>query len=175
MTAPILSFDEIKTPQKFEALVAAFFGLKKSTKKQNITNVEVKSSGEGPDGGVDILVEFMFSDGISEFKRRWVIQCKFHTRSISPAMLSDNNIPCLIHSYGADGYLLICRENTTQKLKELFDRLNCECRFKYRYELWTGEMFKTQLLIADKQLKKQFFPQYYKNEELLRRKTKKIV
>jgi len=170
MKPPILSLDEIKTDKQFEELVAAYFRSRRSKKSSNIDRVDVNHSGVGPDGGKDILVDLQFSDGIGGFNRRWVVQCKYHNRNISPSTLNDNNIPTLIHSYNADGYLLICRKNPTSKLTALFDRLNQNCNFKYRYEVWSGPMFLSQLLIADEKIKKQFFPIYYSNEKMLEKK-----
>jgi hypothetical protein len=130
-------------------LVASYFKVLSKKKQSNIVNVEVKPSGVGPDGGSDILVQVKLSDTITEFTRTWVVQCKFHSSSISPQKLADINIPTLIHSYNASGYLLICKEKPTSKLTELFNRLTKNCHHKYRYEIWSGEIFKSQLLVVE--------------------------
>src|SRR5688572_16648713 len=99
-----IEFDEVPNWQTFENLVADYF---RSIKEQkNIVDITVDQSGEGPDGGRDILITFQISDTIAQFFRKWVVQCKFYDRPVSKAELADINIPTLIHEYGADGYLL---------------------------------------------------------------------
>jgi hypothetical protein len=159
-----LSFNEIKDGAHFEDLVVAYFNSKLIEPLSGISSVSGRHSGLGPDGGTDILIEFRLTDTISEFSRKWVVQCKFHSRNISPTSLNDNNIPSLIHSHNADGYLLICKEKPTVKLTNLFEQLNTNCKFKYRYTIWSGEVFKSQLLVAHDTVRKQFFPKFYKKE-----------
>jgi hypothetical protein len=152
---PELSFDEIKDGNQFEDLVVAYF--------RSLQNVfaDVKYSGVGTDGGRDILLEFTLTDGIKHFKRKWVVQCKFHKANISTNALSDINIPTLLASYNACGYLLICREKPTSKLTDLFERLNNDGKSTHCYEIWTGAIFKSQLLVIDNAVWKHFFPNYY--------------
>jgi hypothetical protein len=164
---PVLSFDEIKNGELFEDLVASYFKMLSRKSQSHIVNVDVKPSGIGPDGGSDILVKVKLTDSIADFSRVWVVQCKFHNRNISPQTLADINIPTLIHSYKASGYLLICKHKPTSKLTELFHRLGENCQHTYKYEVWSGEMFKTQLLVADEALRKQYFPKYYAEEQAL--------
>jgi hypothetical protein len=165
-----LTFGEIKNARLFENLIAAYFRSLKKATQSNIIHVEVKQSGIGVDEGKDILVDFMVTDNITEFKRRWVIQCKFHAANISPQKIADINLPTLIHSYKACGYLLICKTDPTSKLTKMFERLNADCQLNYRYEIWSGEEFIHKLLTADENIRKQFFPIYYKNEERLTKK-----
>ena len=80
-----------------------------------------------------------------QFERIWVVQCKFHIRDISTDKISDVNIPSLLHSYKANGYLLICRTRPTSKLTVLLERLEENCIFGYKYNCWTGETFKRRL------------------------------
>jgi hypothetical protein len=98
------------------------------------------------------------------FKRTWVIQCKFHESNISTNKIADINIPTLIHSYKAVGYLLICRKNPTSKLTQLFERLEKECTFGYKYQILTGERFISMLSASfneNEPLIRQFFPKYH--------------
>ncbi len=154
-----LSFDEILDGDHFEDLVAAYFEELKNEDDNNIAQVEVLKSGIGTDGGRDILVEFDLSDDIKMFKRKWVIQCKFHDSTISPAKINTINIPTLIHSYGASGYLLVCKTNPTSGLTELFERLNNECKYNYKYECWNGSQLLRKILLK-KELLQLFFPKY---------------
>ena len=156
-----LDFDNIKNGDHFEELVRTYFEKEKERKNNNISNVEVKKSGVGTDGGRDILVHFWVTDGIDSFKRTWVIQCKFRDKNISPSAINDINLPTLIHSYKASGYLLICRKKPTSKLTELFERLNSECKFDYTYKVWSGDQFIHQLLSSHDSIWQQFFPPYY--------------
>jgi hypothetical protein len=137
-----LSLDEITDWKLFEALAHAYFLKEKEVRTvRDIINIEIKKSGTGPDDGQDLILDILVTDGITEFKRKWVVQCKFYDEDIAPSHLYDDNIPTLIHSYGADGYLLICKRDPTAKLTRLFDRLNDKCTFKYSYQIWTGEQF----------------------------------
>ncbi len=163
-----LNFDEIRDGTHFEDLVAAYFKELKKGKKSNISNVRIKQSGVGTDGGRDILVEFDLYDEVVDFKRIWVVQCKFHESNISTLHINSINIPSLIHSYRASGYLLICKSNPTSGTTELFERLNDECKFKYHYECWTGEVFKSKLSVTEN-LHRHFFPAYHQFIENKRR------
>lgn len=152
-----LSFDEIKDDEQFEDLVIAFLEALREKDKVPLT---VKPSGTGTDGGRDILVKFTVDDNIEIFERTWVIQCKFHNSNISTDKINDINIPTLIHSYNASGYLLICKKRPTSKLTELFERLETNCSFNYKYKIWSGEQFINRILSHEKLLQ-QFFPKYY--------------
>ena len=110
-----LTFDEIEDDKVFEQLTASYFRELKEIPDNSITNVLVHETGEGTDGGRDILIEFDLSDDIKVFKRRWVIQCKFREDSVSPSHLKSINIPTLIHSYNAQGYLL-CKTSAKSEL-----------------------------------------------------------
>jgi hypothetical protein len=161
----ILSFDEIKDGQQFENLVVSYFENLNKLKNLAITEIRVESSGVGTDGGRDILVHTRTKDMIPLFfKRTWVIQCKFHESNISTNKIADINIPTLIHSYKAVGYLLICRKNPTSKLTQLFERLEKECTFGYKYQILTGERFISMLSASfneNEPLIRQFFPKYH--------------
>lgn len=152
-----ITFDEISDWHQFESLVAAYFELLKE-EDNNVVNVDVKPTGVGSDGGRDILVAFLVSDSIVSFQRR-VVQCKFQEQAVSNSDLRNVNIPTLIHEYGADGYLLVCKGAVSSKVTEMFERLNAECRFKYQYTIWEGEQFRKRLLFKHS-LIKQFFPEY---------------
>jgi hypothetical protein len=162
-----ITFDEISDWRQFESLVAAYFHLLKD-EENNIVEVEVRPSGIGNDAGRDILVIFRVTDSIFPFDRKWVVQCKFKERSVSKSDLNDVNIPSLIHEYGADGYLLVCKGNVSSKVTEMFEGLNDQCRFKYRYEIWQGEQFRSRLLLKYS-LIKQFFPEHDEFLELKNR------
>ncbi len=154
-----LDFKDIPSGEKFEDLVASYFEDLKN-EANNISSVEVRPSGIGTDGGRDILVNFTVTDGIFDFKRKWVIQCKFRNNNISTNDINDINIPSLIHSYNASGYLLIIKQKPTSKLTDLFERLNDNCKLKYKYVIWSGEQFK-KLIITNPVILKQYFTDFY--------------
>ncbi|WP_298507461.1 restriction endonuclease [uncultured Kordia sp.] len=156
-----IDFDEIKDGEHFEDLTIAYFEEEKHT-KGDIIDIGIRPSGTGTDGGRDILISFKVTDGIKSFDRIWIIQCKFWNRNISTNEISDINIPSLIHSYNADGYLLICRKKPTAKLTEHFEKLNDNCKFNYNYLIWSGEQFKRLLGKSPENILAQFFPKYYK-------------
>lgn len=161
MAHEIIKFSEIRDYKQFEDLAAAYFRHLKSEPDNNIVSVFVEPSGEGTDGGRDIFVTFKVDDGIMEFERKWVVQCKFHDESVNKAHLSTVNIPSLIHQFNADGYLLICKNGATSKLTDMFEDLRKRCRFGYKYLIWTGSDFAASIMNA-KPLHRQFFPKYFR-------------
>jgi hypothetical protein len=156
-----IEFDEIPNWQAFEDLVADYFrGIRD---QKNITEITVEQTGEGADGGRDILVTFQLTDSIILFKRKWVVQCKFYDKSVSKRELSDINIPTLIHEYEANGYLLVCKGNVTSTVSTSFESLRNKCKMGYSYMIWTGNQFKDQLYIQPiKPLIQKHFPEYYR-------------
>lgn len=158
-----LDFNEIANGAQFEDLVVSYFEDLRNEGGHDITNIEIKPSGTGTDGGRDILVTFQISDFLSSFERKWVVQCKFWNADISPAALANDNIPTLLYSYGATGYLLFCKQRPTSKLTQLFERLEVECRLKNKYMIWSGEQFKRVILAkSEPTILRQYFPRYYK-------------
>lgn len=171
---PELTFEEIKDWSQFEELVAAFFRSLKNTGGTNITDVDVKPSGIGADGGKDILVDFYVSDYIRQFKRTWVVQCKFIEEAVSPSKLIGVDIPTLVHSHNACGYLLVCKNRPSAGVTELFTRLNNQTtHFKYEYLIWSGEEFREKLLLATPIIHQQFFPKYFRELNILANKAEK--
>ncbi len=155
-----IEFDEISNWQMFEDLVADYF--KEIKEERNIKDITVEASGEGADGGRDILVTFQITDFIITFERKWVVQCKFYQQLVSKAHLSTINIPTLIHEYNADGYLLVCRGNVTSGVSNMFENLREKCKMGYSYIYWTGSDFTTQLYVQPPQpLIQKYFPEYY--------------
>ncbi len=150
-----LSFDEIKDGDIFEDLVVS---LLEDQWGKAITNVQ--QSGKGTDGGRDILLTLTQPDISGHFERKWVIQCKFHKNNISTDKIADINIPTLLHSYGAVGYLLVCRSKPTSKLTDLFERLEKECIFGRSYKIWSGEQVKS-FLLRNEPILQQYFPKYF--------------
>jgi len=130
--------DDIKNWQEFEDLVKHYFEDIHIMSKNGVDSVTVQSSGEGADAGRDLFVIFRSDDSVIEYERKWVIQCKFYARSVSPSDLSDTNIPGLIHQYGAEGYLLICKNNVTSGTVRMSENWRKNCKFGYRYQFWTG-------------------------------------
>ena len=159
-----LSISEIRDWRQFEDLVAAYFRGLVDYPGNNIADVDVKPSGDGADGGRDIIVDLLISDDIKTFKRTWIVQCKFHTRPISPAEINEINIPSLIHSYRGDGYLLICSSRPTSGITNLFERLNEKCKDGYLYECWNGTQFLKKLLYRE-DIHSLFFPNYFRYVE----------
>ncbi len=165
-----LTFDEIKDDKIFEDLTAEYFRELQNSSDNNITSVEIKASGEGTDGGRDILIEFNISDDIKVFSRKWVIQCKFREDAVSTSHLKSINIPTLIHSYNAQGYLLICKNRPTSGVTELFERLNEKCKDNYHYECWNGSQFLKKILLKE-EVQKLFFPKYYNHVQSFKSKV----
>jgi hypothetical protein len=112
-----MKFDlkEIEDWQEFEDMVAEYFRQIKSD-DNNVTEVVVQPTGNGSDGGRDILVTFDVNDSVHSFERKWVIQCKFHEGILKEREMSTINIPGKIHEYGANGFLLVvCKRSCSCK------------------------------------------------------------
>jgi hypothetical protein len=158
-----LSFDEIKDESRFESLVTAYFGNLK-THKSAISQISVQSAGVGANSGWNLLVHTSTRDVIPlSFNRTWVVRCKFQKADISTNKIADINIPTLIHAHKAVGYLLVCNQRPTLKLIQLFNRLEKECTFGYRYQIISGEQLLLQLTSFEdnEPIIRQFFPKYY--------------
>lgn len=155
-----VSYDEITDGNHFEDLVVAYFRDIWEDENNSIIGVESNRSGVGPDGGVDIIITFLIKDDIRFFKRKWIVQCKFVDKNISPSAINNINIPTLIHSYKASGYLLICKHNPTSSLTNLFARLNEKCIHNYQYECWNGTHFIQKLKVREN-LIPLFFPKHH--------------
>lgn len=166
-----ISFDEIENHVQFEDLAVSYFEELKKDQRNNISEIEVFPSGIGTDGGRDIILKIRTTDGLFGFERKWVVQCKSHDRAISTDEIADINIPSLIHSYHAVGYLLICRQKPTSKLTTLLENLSKECKFSYYYKCWYGEPFLNKLLDHQKTIQK-YFPKYWKYLTMMKAKQK---
>ena len=136
-----VDLNEIKDWREFEDLIADFFRKQYQIEKNSVTSVLVEPSGKGADGGRDLLVTFKFNDSVVDFERKWVVQSKFYDKTVSKSHIADVNIPTLIHEYGADGYILICKGDVSSKLTEMFENLRKNCRFGYQYSVWSGSQF----------------------------------
>lgn len=156
-----LSLNEIKTWQKFEDLVSGYFIQVKDDQEFDVSNVIVSPSGEGADGGRDILVEMTTNDSIRSFVRKWVVQCKFYTQSVGKKHLSDINIPSILHEYGADGYLLVCKNGVTKQVSDMFEGFNKNCWANRSYQIWSGSELLRRLILKN-DLLKVYFPRYSK-------------
>ncbi len=161
-----LDFAEISDWREFENLIAAYF--REVEREKNIIDIQVDPSGIGPDGGRDILITFQMTDSIIPFVRKWVVQCKFYDRVISKADLATINIPSLVHEYGADGYLLICKGDVSSTVTDMFENLRRECALGYSYMIWTGDQLKRMLTVKPT-LFATYFPEF---NEFLESKSK---
>jgi hypothetical protein len=163
-----LSFDEIVDWREFESLVASYFRELKEI-NTNVVDVKVQPSGEGNDGGRDILVTVQLTDSFTTFTRTWVVQCKFNGKPVGKSILSAHNIPTVIHQHGASGYLLVCKGDVSSRLSDMFEDLNKNCTFKYCYDYWNGEQFKDRIETRPNILRR-YFPKF--NRALERRQKK---
>ncbi len=154
-----LSLDEIPDWQNFQQLVCGYFHAVKQDKEFNVDDVEVAVTGDGSDGGRDILVTLNVNDSINTFKRIWVVQCKFHNANISKSDLNDYNIPSLLHEYGAHGYLLVCRNSVTSPVSRMFEGLKANCPYKRSYAFWTGDDLLQRVRLKNN-LIDHFFPKH---------------
>ncbi len=154
-------FSELKSDgAKFHSMMEAYFReLNTDESLVNVLKVTPTPTSIGTDLGQDILVTFEMEDSIKSFTRKWVVQCKFHNKNISPKEILSVNIPSLIASHGANGYLLLCRKYPTSGTAELFKNLAKETPFGY--EIWTGDVIASKLIPRADTLLKQFMPKQY--------------
>lgn len=154
-----LDFSEIKDWKEFEDMIAEYFRQIKA-EGNHVIDVAVEQSGNGPDGGRDIIVTLRINDSIQSFERKWLIQCKFHSGILKESELSTINIPGKIHEYGADGFLLITKEEVHSNITKMFENFRENCRLHYSYDIWNGNNLKTRLQEKNKLLQR-YFPEYY--------------
>lgn len=155
-----LPIDEIEDGYKFQQIVAEYFRSLKSEKHDfQIADIHVEDNGVGGDDGCDILVEFHFEDVIGRHCHRWVIECKSQKKAVSLEDISTNNLETILKAKSANGYLLICKNDATAKLKRIFADLNSNGTSKY--VIWNGgELW--HRLIKRLSLLQAFFPDYYR-------------
>lgn len=154
-----IDFSEIEAWEAFEDLAADYFREIRYIEGNSLSEVKVEPSGLGPDGGRDILLTFRIDDSIAPFERKWVVQCKFYDK-LSKSHLDKINIPTLIEEYGANGYLLICKNSVNVGVTNSFDNLRNKCRRGYQYEVWNGSHFKNRLYKTER-LHEHYFPSFF--------------
>jgi hypothetical protein len=138
--------------KKFQSIVQDYFEeLKNHEKYPTITKVKAIQSGSGSDKGKDVIVDLEIEDSVFNHKIRWIVQCKCYKGNVRPKDLYGVNIPTLVHSHNATGYLLVCKNGVTNDVVDLFDKLSKDCKMDYKYVIWTGEEFlkKIQLIKWD--------------------------
>lgn len=160
MEAVPLSFDEIRDWEQFQELVAAYFKACREDNSLNVAEVTARVTGRGPDGGCDVEVITRLVDVLQSIERKWVVQCKFHSGTVGLSEMASVNIPTLLHSHGAHGFLLICRGSVSSKLTDQFKALNEECANGRCYSCWTGEEF-IQRIRSKPTLIEHFFPKHH--------------
>lgn len=163
-----LSFDEIKDADQFEDLTAAYFRLLHN-EHNAVKEILVDQSGKGTDGGVDVSIKVKVNDGLINFNRNWIIQCKFYEGTVSPSKMATINIPSLVHSHQAVGYLLVCKNGVTSGLTDLFRNLNRDCTFGYAYTIWKGDEFLKRIRFHHSLLES-FFPEFWAEYQTLKAK-----
>lgn len=154
-----LSFDEIFDADQFEDLTAAYFRLLHN-EHNAVKEILVDQSGKGIDGGVDVSIKIKVNDGLINFNRVWIIQCKFYEGPVSPSKLASINIPSLVHSHNAVGYLLVCKNGVTSGVTDLFKNLNRDCKFGYAYKIWKGDEFLKRIRYHQSLLES-YFPEFW--------------
>ncbi len=154
-----IDFSEIEDWEAFEYLAADYFREIGYLEDNNLTEVKVEPSGQGPDGGRDILLTFRVYDSIVPFERKWVVQCKFY-ENLLKSHLDKIHISTLIEEYGAIGYLLICKNSVNVGVTNTFENLKNKCKRGFQYEIWEGNHFKHRLYKTEK-LHEHYFPDFF--------------
>jgi hypothetical protein len=143
-------FENIKDGYKFQQIIAEYFrSLKHEKHDYHISDIQVEDNGVGGDDGCDILVEFYFEDPIYKHTQKWVIECKSQKKAVGPDS-----------SKGANGYLLVCKNDATASLKRMFE--NCSKESNKEFIIWNGSQL-WHKFIKSKSLIQAFFPKYYQD------------
>lgn len=156
--------NDIDDGHKFQQIVAEYFRCLKSERQGfHIADIHVEDNGVGGDDGCDIIVEFHFEDAIHRHSHRWIVECKSQKRAVSLEDLSTNNLETLLKAKSANGYLLVCKNDATAKLKRIFKE--CNSNGSTKYVIWNGTHFWHEL-IKHLSLIEAFFPIYYRENYL---------
>lgn len=147
------SLKEIKNWEEFQSLTKRLL---------ESMGYSVEPSGVGTDDGIDLIASSTISDNIEKHSKKWIVQCKFYKGAVSPSHINDQNLPTLIYSNDATGYLLVVKKTITAKLARLFTRLNKvdEAKLKFKYVVWQESDIIAKVL-GKTDIEKQFFPKYY--------------
>jgi hypothetical protein len=149
---------------QFQQIIAEYFRSLKNEKHDfHIADIHVEDYGVGGDDGCDILVEFHFEDAIYRHTQKWVVECKSQARAVSLNDINSNNIETLLHSKGANGYLLVCKNDATASLKRIFQEINNNN--KHKCIIWNGSQL-WHKFINSLSLIQAFFPDFYKENFL---------
>lgn len=164
-----LTLDEIEDWEVFQDLVKDFFEALERRKDNQVRSVWAKKTGRGSDLGRDILVELQMHDGIQQFKRTWVVQCKFEKKALGLSSISNVGVKDLLDSYNADGYLLVSKSRVTSQLSQRLEELERSDRRGGRcYTYWEGPKLCT-ILIDFVDILRKYFPKYYAATQAVRR------
>jgi hypothetical protein len=155
-----LPISKIDDGYQFQQIIAEYFrALKHEKHDYQIADIHVEDNGIGGDDGCDIIVEFHFEDAIERHSQKWIVECKSQKRAVSIKNINSNNIDTILQSKGANGYLLVCKNDATSSLKRIFQQYNE--RNKFKYVIWNGSQL-WHKLIRNLSLIEAFFPDYYK-------------
>lgn len=149
------SLDEIKGWQTFQHFVGDYFELG--------LGHTAERSGIGPDAGKDILVTALLNDGVTPVVRKWVVQCKcYESSAVKLLDISKVNIPSLVQRNQANGYLLVCKGEVHNQVREFFSDLNNGSHpLGPSYQVWDGsQLYSNVLLLKPGPFFRKYFPEY---------------
>ena len=167
-----ITFVEINGWQMFQDLVADYF---RHLKNDSIKDVQVKPVGIGQDGGVDIFVDFLLTDSVQTYKRKWLVQCKFYNKIVLKSHLKDIDPQSLVSEHGADGYLLVCKNDVQSGLASALERYQANSSNNRCFAYWSGNQFITQLYnMPLRPVIQRYFPRYYEYAHAQEKKVQDI-
>lgn len=115
-------------------------------------------TGQGSDGGRDLLVEEKLQGTLQDGKRLWLVDCKHKAHSGKPVNLSDvSDITDRCKSVGAEGILIACSTHVSsglsRRLQEICNKNN------FLSEIWDGVALERKLISPNAyHVAQQFFP-----------------
>jgi len=130
---------------EFESLVLALLN-----RERGVVRARLVSASNDPDGGRDILCEWLtppapgsaMTDGVSPSKiRNVIVQCKAYNKAVNKSDVTD--IRDTVEHYGADGYFLVVASRLTSPLTTHLDRMRQEG--KLWVDWWTRNEIEERL------------------------------
>lgn len=120
-------------------------------------------SGDGPDGGRDLLARARVDGPLRDFTRTWVVECKDHSESGRSVGLSEvQSIADRLLQHRADGFLLVVTTGVSSGLKARLDAIHQDPRTGFVTQVWDGDDLTRMLLEPGAEdLLRQYFPEEY--------------
>ncbi len=126
---------------------------------------DISLSGEGPDGGKDMLARISVLAPLRPHPRTWVVECKDNSVAERSVGVGDvASITDRLFQHRADGFLLVTTTRATSGLTARLDAIHDDPRTPFVTAIWDGDEL-TRMLLEEsaRDLLRQYFPDYFRN------------